>query len=658
MERLFSLLSLPVLILVVALIYLSFGSISLLATGAVQAILLAVLIFLALRELFSRRQSNPHAITLMRFFLVWLIIQAAGQYLKWPLFLMPASWENNWNLFLLFLCGLSAMAWMERAILSRAHASILLNGWILIAAVMAIAFVVLAYRSGLNVERLKLPQVFLDWTGPWAGVSIQPNNLVDLWFPAAFYAVAFVFYFGKRRELAEEVAEKGSSIIFQALYGVVSLVLIAGILATKSRGGILSFAAAAFGFCVFFVLSHKRKDVALAQLSGYAAALLLLLFLFGAKEVISELQTVSKTMESEIQLKGVRALTIGASLQLALAKGWLGVGLGQFQNGWLFFHRPPFDYGPERSYNDFLWMWAETGIPGILFFMGVLGISVIRSVMVALKSESYFIRYLSLAVFATTVSFCFHALMDPTFYAAPLLWLFALNIGVGLALESMEQEENAARRIAAALNERSKPVWRRTAGAFLFAAIAVSGFWYNGNKIAGAMLVNDSTADDSRYQKALKLDPLNADYPVKLASMYEEKYRSTGTEEYFFAAVRMLEKAISLSPFRVPLYVRRAQLFRVAENNDGIRESFQLMRERLPDYYRGELAAAGFYMSQAEEAGNAADAALFKKLAIDHLETARKLYPDFNLYLELYPFSSPSAIKAFKAHFTETAARN
>ncbi|MCM8775200.1 MAG: O-antigen ligase family protein, partial [Candidatus Omnitrophica bacterium] len=420
---------------------------------------------------------------------------------------------------------------------------------------------------------------------------------------------------------------------------------------TKSRGGILAFWAAAVVYAFVFIFAHRRRTQALKRIAVTLGILVCFLLVFGMKEVIREIGTIAKTVSEEIQFNGIRALTMGVSWQLVKKCGLFGVGLGNFHWGWLVYHAPPFDHFPERSYNDFLWIWAETGVPGIFCLAGGIGVFLVWCVTRSLKTRSYFLSYMLLASLASVLAFSVHALADPTFYVPQLFWLLAMTMGLGDssnfldALEGGPEEKNERDKTVQAFKIKKYTLRRLTIGFVLLMALSIV-LLSVGRLRAHSLL--QGIPNEQQLTIAMRLDPFSANYPEALAKYFQKRYDGNPDTANLIRFRNAIDEAIRRDPFRLTLYQERARFFLAAEDEKGIEETFERMRDCLPRFYLGELSASAFYMTASIETADPAQARRFEKRAIDHYRSALKHYPKLIESRDLYPLASPAAVIRFR----------
>ncbi|HXV28316.1 MAG TPA: O-antigen ligase family protein, partial [bacterium] len=454
-----------------------------------------------------------------------------------------------------------------------------------------------------------------------------------------------VFYVHTLRDDSRHLPTHYSWILLNLCF---ACVLIGAVLLTRSRAGIVALGAALFLYSVCFTFSHQRRRKALKRFGLFFAAVVFFLLTLGLKGVITELQTIFSALTHEVQMRGIRALTIGAGLQLIKESGLLGVGLGNFQMGWIFHHTPPFDHLPGTTFNDFIWLWAETGFPGIFFFAGALLCFIARALKKAFATNDYFISYFLLASVFSLLALSGHALVDPAFYVAPVLWLAFSVLGMGTACLCVTSEIETPP--AAAPHGLPAKAGRNSAVAilaFIVLFMAVASGWFSVQKLRASLAMKEAR-DEQSIKRAMKLDPLNSSYSEMLASFYFREYEKNKNPEFLNESLAALDKAIRLDLFRYALDVQRAGILFEAGDERGVRETFDRLRERLPDFYLAELAASIFYMERAVQLKNNPQTGYFEDLAINHYHQVIELYPGFPEAYKIYNLGSSGASQHFQ----------
>lgn len=589
----------------------------------------------------ARRGSMPVLFPWFMGFLAWLVLQALAQKFLFPYFGIPSgAWAIRLNHFSIFVAGFSLYLTTQEFCANRRRALLFTQFLVIASTALALYYVILFFMTPKMADNYPGPFPGLDLLKPWIGIYLQTNHFVDLFLPGIFYAASLVFFWNSR-EPHEEHPQKMIAFIFLNL--CFACVLAAALLFTRSRGGILAFLAALFFYFVFFTLAHHHRHVAIKRLVIFLLVAGVFLVSLGMKEIFEELRTISQTFLEETHLQGGRVLTMGASWQVIKKQGILGVGLGNFHMGWLLHHKPPFDLFPERSYNDFLWMWAELGIFGMVLFWGMLVFFFFRSLRTALFSQSYFISYLLLASAAPVLAFALHSFLNPTIYIPPLFWLMSISLGMGegvLRIEAHQKVDGMEKPLVMEKTMKGVSVCLVLALALVMAGISL-------NKVR-AFWITQRSQDIEKWIQAARLDPYYSNYPATLATRYEQKYRKTREPENLEKALDAIDRAIHLAPFQLVYYMRRAQFLLRAGDESGVRETFERMRRRLPRFYLGEIVASAFYMTAAMDSGDAAQASRLEGAAIRHYLAARDLYPEFEKTNTLYLFASQKAVQRFE----------
>jgi hypothetical protein len=418
-------------------------------------------------------------------------------------------------------------------------------------------------------------------------------------------------------------------------------ILIAAILYTKSRAGIVAYGAALVIYFFLFVLAHRRKRSLVKLVSSVLVLILIMLSTLGVREVFQELMTIKESLNSEISSLGVRSMSIGAAWQLIFSQGALGVGVGNFQMGWLLHHSPPFTSFPQVSFNDLFWFWAEMGFLGFVFFLLVAMIAIAFGVYLSKKSESSFISYLSASMVASMIAFLAHSCIDVTLYIPTLMIMFFFFMGVILALKNMENLEIQEGAVTNTKRKVFHPF-------ILFVLICIASIltFYSIQSFR-AKLMTAKTEETSMFVQASKVDSHSPYYPRRLSYVYFTDYLQTGSENSFQLAIEAIDEAIKRSPFSMIYYSKRAEMFLERQDLQGIQDSFELANEYAPNFYLIDLAASAFYMNVSLELVNSKMVSRFQALALRHYAQAIKLNPRLSKKRELFSMLNPTARDAF-----------
>ncbi len=623
-----------------ALILSSFGSISFLSASLIRVVMsTAILLWFILRLLDKEKTPADWIFPWLAFFLMWFLIQAGGQRFHLaPFFPFVNSWDERINLFVMFFTAVGFFLISREVTRSRTAVLFFLQFFIFLSTGVAVYLIFIVLTSPDVAYFWLVPSIpFVENLRPWVGGVLHPNMVIKLFYPGAFYSLSLVFY---AYTLRAEHPHPPSLFSWGLLNLCFTCVLIGAIFLTRSRAGIIAFGIAFFLFWVCFTFSHQEKRRALRRFSFFFGVVILFLLSLGLKDVIREVQTVVSTFAEETQLKGARSLTIGAAWHLVKTNGLLGVGLGNYQMGWLFNHRAPFDYLPGATFNDVLWIWAETGLPGIVCFLSAFLLFIVRGLIRAVRTESYFISYFLLASIASLLALFLHSCVDPVFYISPLLWVSFIVLGIGAScfdLKSRPEEKEAQKKECPKFLSRF----------FFFGALTVllmaagaGGITFN--KVRAYLLVQKERSEIS-LRRAGRLDPLNPIHRERLSSHYFQKYQKNGEPDFLKTALEALDGAIALDLLDYDLDVRRAEMLLAARDLRGVTETFERMRGRLPNFYLAEIGASIFYMEESVQLKDGKDAGYLEDLAIQHYKKALEIYPLFPETYRIYNLGSDEA---------------
>lgn len=195
------------------------------------------------------------------------------------------------------------------------------------------------------------------------------------------------------------VMERGSK---RALLFFATVIMVASVVFSRSRGGVLALAAELVLVCVvLFRMQRSRRGV--LTVLGLSAAIAVFALLLGSDKVLDRL---SETQDA-YRFKIYRDCLIAAT-----HKPVLGYGLGTFAEVY-----PPFRsfYGNtivNHAHNDYLELLVETGIVGLGLFLWML-VSVFRHGFAkATHPDDAEGRLLTLAALAGVTGIAVHSLLD------------------------------------------------------------------------------------------------------------------------------------------------------------------------------------------------------------------------------------------------------
>ena len=220
------------------------------------------------------------------------------------------------------------------------------------------------------------------------------------------------------------------------------IVSLLGIFVAASRGGFVGLIA---GFVYLIARSHRP----VRNFLGVSALMVPLLFWSSS----SLLRRITAPADGDRQAQDARLIVWKAGLRMIERHPMIGVGMHNFKSQVL-----RYEEGDERveslAHNSYLEIAAETGIPGLLAFLGLLGAVFSALERVRKRSHRYNLRHLSntaLGLQAGLLSYIFSSFFLSAWFEK-MLWLL---IFLSIALYRMGGQLRSFRgRTAGRLQER------------------------------------------------------------------------------------------------------------------------------------------------------------------------------------------------------------
>lgn len=243
----------------------------------------------------------------------------------------------------------------------------------------------------------------------------DPNDLsLVLMFPVSF--------------LAAEIFDKNNDKWRRIASGVGLTLLISGVIATQSRGGLLGIAAV-----LSFFIYQKVKNPVLVGAIGFVGMLLMVLF-----AGISDRQSGGAAEE------GVDASAMGriyawqAAINMAVANPLTGVGINNFFVNY-YFYSPHWDGKNHAVHSTWFQVLGETGFVGLLVFaMLIVGIfkSLERTALLNAVSSNTNLNVNTYALKAGMIGF----MVSGTFLTQAFTWPLYIILSLTIALEKLAQD--------------------------------------------------------------------------------------------------------------------------------------------------------------------------------------------------------------------------
>ena len=395
--------------------------------------------------------------------------------------------------------------------------------------------------------------------------------------------------------------------------GLSFFILTYGILLTKSRGGILAFLVCA-GILLFMVWRHVPRRVV-----AIAAGLIALAYLFADLSWAGGLTERAQTL-ADLRGAGAGRFAIWRQSWLLLQEQspFWGVGLGIYSLLWPPYRAPQDSSAGYFVHNDYLQIWIEAGLPGLLLFLIFLGGALWTTVRILGNARlPRAARLETIGLGMGLAAIALHSLVQYNFYVVPILLL----CGLGLA---RLQELEMAHAVGKPKPWRIQPakyfsVRGYRAVVFLaallplgyLASIGVSAY----QSSRGVMLAEEGRTDEAEQALivAHRFWP-DADAPLFMrADLYRFMLMQSTNEGMtprrkvlFDTADELLGEAERRNPFRPHIFTLRAELYRMAPAFVGpswrekIEQAHQHAIRLDPRFYQARYGYASHLLSQGE----------------------------------------------------------
>lgn len=376
-----------------------------------------------------------------------------------------------------------------------------------------IEMAVAVYQWHLGLERV-------------SGTFFNPNMLAGYITVPAVFALSLIVN-GDRR-----VAGR----IGKALLAALFMASLATIILSGSRGGLVSFMAGSF---IVLWLRSRRFSLVFAALL--------------AVSVLLVPNPVKERVFSDEPFAYSRAGIWKSSLRMA-ADHPMGVGLGNFKYQWDRYNFPIEEsavrYGKKAgtAHNEYLHFTAETGIPGLMAIFA--GIYVVLGGLwpPARSPASGRERSAAVGALGGVTAVLVHSALDSNFHEPGIVFMFIFTVCIGMEAGALQR----ARFMSSGVPEASK---KRLAAlvcvlAVLLAAWAVKqeAARYYFEKGGQAMKSSGPAAALMPTERAVFLDPSNAAYRERAASVQYALFKGTGDETHLKGAFEELFEAERLNP--------------------------------------------------------------------------------------------------------------
>lgn len=396
------------------------------------------------------------------------------------------------------------------------------------------------------------------------------------------------------------------------LLGLAFLALVYALMLTRSRGGILSFLLGA-GLVLVLAWRHVPRK-ALASLPLIVLAAYVLAELSRSGSFTERLETLADPQSASPE----RLLIWQQSWELLRQSPLWGAGLGHYSLYWPLYRDPADGSAGFFVHNDYLQLWIEAGLPGLLLFLGVLAAAAWGALRAWHRRNLPVLARLEMGGLAAGVgAIAVHSLVQYNFYVIPILLLCGLMLA---RLQEISAAPRPLKQRILPLSGRFTPVGYRLVVLVLallplgyFASVWVSAYEMS----RGVALAREARYEDANraLERSHRFWP-DSDTPlVSHADLY--RYVLAGSREaeaqrratVFQAAQDMLAQAESRNPWRPTLFLVRAELYREARELAGpdwaaqVERAYEEALRLNPRYVNARYNYAVYLLARGDESG-------------------------------------------------------
>lgn len=216
-------------------------------------------------------------------------------------------------------------------------------------------------------------------------------------------------------------------------FGIASLINIAFIILTQSRGGALTLA----GLGIFYISKSKNKLIALVLVMIAS----LLVFSFAPSQFFDRMSTIQDYENESSAMNRIRAWT--GSFLMALDNPITGVGAGGFASAYgQFYRQEGFNRVAMNAHSVYFQILGELGFPGIFMILYLL----IRNFKILINNRKILVKYslvslvnLNEALTGGLLAFCIGAAFLSVQYYPHIYFLIGLITAFDLLVSEQKQ---------------------------------------------------------------------------------------------------------------------------------------------------------------------------------------------------------------------------
>lgn len=372
------------------------------------------------------------------------------------------------------------------------------------------------------------------------------------------FALATAGYYFRARSVG------GSSRSVAPWLAVAFFLLIYASTATKGRGPMLTLIGGAALLVVASWPYVARRVVAELVVLGALA------FLFANLGWHGGMADRLETLATPYAAGASRFVIWRQSWRMLMDHPWFGVGLGMYPLLWPPYRDPVDDSAGFFVHNDYLNIWIEVGLPGLILFVAMWLILAWRIVDALRRPGLAGATKIEIAgLGAALASMAAHALLEFDFYVITTLLLCGLMIGRLVTLTAPAQERTLTLLPSRYLGRRAYQLLTLLVLLFpavYFARIGIASV--DTDRGLALAKQGDWLAAEAAMVRALKLWPESDAIHMSLGDLYRQLIAANAKASpeqrklVFDRALTLLNQAVAINPLRAQNYGVRAELVR------------------------------------------------------------------------------------------------
>jgi O-antigen ligase len=346
--------------------------------------------------------------------------------------------------------------------------------------------------------------------------------------------------------------------------GMVLFVLVYAIGITQGRGALLTFILGA-GLLISVAIKHVPKRAVQTLLVLILSALIL-------ANITSQGGMLDRfrTLVDPASAGFTRFLIWQGSWEMLKEFPWWGIGLGNYSLAW-----PPY-WNPEDAsagffvHNDYLQIWIEAGLPGLLLLVSIVATALWMFVRLLNQARGYGDSKVQMAgLLGGFFAIATHSLVDFNFYVVPILALSGAILArvqtLAAAFESVQSWRIQPRKWLGLAAYRTIILLL-----FMFPLTYLSTLSLSARETSkGVELAEQGLLEEAEesFIRAARLNPRADNILMTQADLYRHAIMVLPAsfdgkkQELFDLARELLTKAEQLNPLRVQTFLVRARLY-------------------------------------------------------------------------------------------------